>query len=148
MSPSVSTVKSVGLSIGSVTEKKVRNGPAPSTAAASSISAPTFCSAARKSSMKVPDVVKIARMMSTHIATEGPANQSHQLKPSGPSAAAAPDPSTPTAPSSRCSTPRGSENQLGPSAPSQPSTWLTAPDEVKRKMKIVVIAIELVTDGK
>src|SRR5690606_33905120 len=129
-------------------EKKVRNGPAPSTAAASSISAPTFCSAARKSSMKVPDVVKIASTMSTHIATEGPANQSHQLRPSGPPAAAAPDPSTPRPPSSRCSTPRGSANQLGPLTPSQPSTWLTAPEEVNRKMKIVVMAIELVTEGK
>ena len=34
------------------------------------------CSAARKSSMNVPDVVKTAMMMKTHIAMLGPASQS------------------------------------------------------------------------
>ncbi len=36
-----------------------------------------FCSAAMKSSMNVPDVVKMAIMMKALIATEGPASHSH-----------------------------------------------------------------------
>ena len=87
INPRVNTVKSVGFNIGRVTEKNLRKAPAPSIRAASSISPLTFCNAARNSSMKVPDVVKTARMMSVVIATEGPEIHCHQLMPRGPSPA-------------------------------------------------------------
>ena len=55
---------------------------------------------------------------------------------------------TPTAPSRLWRIPRGSLNQFGPLPPKKASTGLTAPEAVNRNRKIVVIAIELVTDGK
>ena len=116
----------------------------PSTLAASSISSPTFCRAARKSSMNVPEVVKTARMISTHIATDGPESQSHQVSPSGPSPAIGPASATPTSPRSLCSTPLGSANQFGPLAPNQEITAFTAPLALNRKMNTVVMA----TDGQ
>ncbi len=149
MVPRVSTVKTVGLSIGSVTLKNLRVAPAPSIIAASSTSSPTLCSAARNSSMSVPEVAKIAMKMSTHIATDGPLSQSHHSSPSGPSFASGPGALvTPNTFKKLWMTPLGSESQFGPSTLRAASTAFTAPDEVNRKMKIVVIATELVTDGK
>ena len=46
------------------------------------------------------------------------------------------------------STPVGSANQLGPLTPNHSRIELTVPEAVKRKMKIVVMAIDEVTDGK
>ena len=51
---------------------------------ASPSSTPTFCSAATKSSIIVPLVVKIAIRMKANMATEGPASQSHHETPRKP----------------------------------------------------------------
>jgi hypothetical protein len=149
ISPRVSTVNSVGRSCGSVTRKNRCRALAPSIMAASSTSTGMFCSAAMNSSMKVPDVVKTAMVMKTDIAMLGPASQFHSETPStsvsvrnaGPS-------STPTAPSSTCTTPRGSSNQLGPSMLRKLSAEFTTPLELNRNRNTTVMATELVTDGK
>ena len=44
--------------------------------------------------------------------------------------------------------PSGRLNQFGPSVPKKPMIWFTAPDAVNRNSQTVVIAIELVTEGK
>jgi len=69
-------VKMVGRIIGTVTCRNVRHSVAPSSAAASLTDSSIDWSAARKSSMNVPDVVKTAIRMKTHIAMLGPASQS------------------------------------------------------------------------
>ena len=76
MSPSVTIVKIVGRIIGTVMWRNLRHSLAPSSSAASLIESSMFCSAARKSSMNVPEVVKTAMMTKTHMATLGPASQS------------------------------------------------------------------------
>ena len=87
-----------------------------------------LCSAAMNSSMKVPDVVKIAITMNALIATDGPASHSQkeiprkslELQAGGcrVDAEGAQD---------DVQTPRGSANQLGPSMLTQERTLLTAP---------------------
>ena len=83
------------------------------------------------------------------MATLGPASQSHHESDRNPWSTNGPGPSsTPTTPSSTCSTPRGSANQFGPLMPSHDSTLFTAPLPLNRKRKTSTIATELVTDGK
>ncbi len=56
--------------------------------------------------MKVPEVVKIAMTISTHMATDGPESQSHQVSPSGaPPARNGGADVTPNAPSRLCRIP-------------------------------------------
>jgi hypothetical protein len=99
--------------------------------------------------MKVPLVVNTASRMSAVIATDGPATHSHVVTPRKPGVCIQPGGSpTPTPRSRLWSTPSGLLNQFGPLAPKNASTWLTAPEAVKRNSHTVVIAIELVTDGK
>ena len=101
------------------------------------------------SSMKVPEVVKIAIRMKALIATEGPASQSHHEIPRKSLPARAPGAvSTPKTPSTMCSTPRGSANQFGPSRLNQDRILLTTPVALKRKSQSTVMATELVTEGK
>src|SRR4051812_14876259 len=100
-------------------------------------------------SMKVPEVVQTTSMMIAHIATLGPESHSHQLRPKGPPAASPAGAScTPTRPSSRCTSPRGSENHCGPSRPNMDSSWLIAPELENMNRNTTLIATELVTDGK
>jgi hypothetical protein len=146
--PSVSTVNSVGRSCGRVTRQKRCQAFAPSIIAASCTSPPRFCSAAMNSSMKVPLVVKTAISTKALIATEGPANQSHQLTPSRSWSVRNAGPVTPIAPRALWTTPLGSWNQAGPSIPSHDSARFTAPVCVKRNSHTTVMATELVTDGK
>ena len=71
--------------------------------------------------MKVPLVVKIAMMMNTVMATEGPANQFHQERPRKSASVSAAGPSvTPTDPKRIWRMPLGSANQLGPLMPIAP----------------------------
>ncbi|GMA19513.1 hypothetical protein GCM10025862_15340 [Arsenicicoccus piscis] len=97
--------------------------------------------------MKVPVVVQMARKISTIIATDGPDSHSHRDRPRT-SAWAQPGLSMPNAPNARWNRPRGSENHAGPWIPNSPRKALTAPEFPKRNKKTVVMAIELVTDGK
>ena len=123
---------------------------APSIMAASSISAPMFCSAAMNSSMNVPLVVKIAIMMNADIATDGPR-------------------STPT--TTRRGTLVREQSRAGRRGRPSPSAMWTMPSRVlepvravdadprqdlvddaggveKRNSHSTVMATELVTDGK
>ena len=100
--------------------------------------------------MKVPLVVKIAMMMNTVMATDGPASQFHHDTPrksfSGERLRGRR--SMPTVPKSMWRSPRGSASQFGPSMPTAPSTALTTPRVLKRKVKSTVIATDAVTEGK
>ena len=99
--------------------------------------------------MKVPLVVKIAMMMNTVIATDGPASQFHHDTPRKSFPVSASGPSVmPTVPKSMWRSPLGSASQLGPSMPIAPSTALTTPRVLKRNVKSTVIATDAVTDGK
>ena len=69
-------MKSAGRIIGRVTYGTCVHSLAPSSAAASLTDSSMLCSAARNSSMNVPEVVKTAIMMNTHMATLGPDSQS------------------------------------------------------------------------
>src|SRR5690349_19347420 len=110
------------------------------------------CSAARKISMKVPEVVHTDSRIRVHIATEGPENQSAKDSPSTPCRASGPPGRSgsvrPRFPSTSHTTPRGSANQLGPFTPTHDSIRLTEPLPWKRNRNTVDTAMELVTDGK
>ncbi len=69
-------MKIAGRIIGTVTYRNFVHSVAPSSAAASLTDSSMLCSAARKMSMKVPEVVKIAMMTNTHMAMLGPDSQS------------------------------------------------------------------------
>ncbi len=152
MIPSITTRNTVGRRCGNVTARKRSQRFAPSTSAASSTSTGTSCRAARNKSRNVPVVVHTTRTMITDSATLGPANHSQAVSPrmdvlvrlSGGEEAF----QSPTASPSRCSSPRGSANQVGPSMPKNPSMVFTAPVPVNRNRKMRLIATELVTEGK
>ena len=98
--------------------------------------------------MNVPVVVQIARMMMTHMATDGPESQSHSDRPKiCPCAQPGLSPA-PNRPRNRWSRPRESLNHWGPSMPKNLRSPLTAPVLEKRNRNTVEMAIELVTDGK
>lgn len=140
------TVNRVGRSSGTVTYQNRCHTLAPSTIAASSVSSPIDCRAARKSSMKVPEVVKIAMMMKAVIAIDGPEIHSQVEMPNRPGWLSAAGASPP--PISRWKMPRGSANQFGPWMLSQDSTPLTAPLAENRNSQSTVMATVEVTDGK
>ena len=92
------------------------------------------------SSMKVPDMVKIAIRMNADIAIDGPASHSTAIPRTSVDASAAGSELTPSQPSMTCSTPRGSANQFGPLMLTQESTLFTAPVALKRNNHRTVIA--------
>ena len=145
----MTTVKIVGLSIGTVTYRNRCHAFAWSIIAASSISGPMLCRPAMNRSMNVPEVVKMAIMMKALIATDGPASHSHHEMPRNSlEASASGAVSRPKTPRTMCSTPRGSSNQFGPSIANHDSTLLTTPVGLNRNSHSTVMATELVTDGK
>src|SRR3954471_558842 len=145
--PSVSTRNSVGRSCGSVTRRKRCHGVAPSMRAASSTDGGRFCSAAQNISMTPPVEVQTTSTMIEHIATLGPASQSHQDSPRKPWPASAAG-GFAGSPSARWKRPRGSANQLGPSTPNSFSAAFTVPVLENRNRNTTEIATELVTVGK
>lgn len=96
--------------------------------------------------MKVPDVVKIAIRMKAVMATEGPASHSQDEMPRKPGCAM--DAGALVLPVRMWRTPRGSANQFGPVMVSLASRAFTAPDAENKNSQTVVMATELVTDGK
>src|SRR5689334_4434573 len=98
--------------------------------------------------MNVPVVVQIARMMTTHIATDGPEIHSQTDLPSTSPWAHDGLSSTPTALKKMWNSPRESLNHAGPWIPKISRTALTAPELANRKRNTTLIAIELVTEGK
>ena len=102
--------------------------------------------------MKVPAVVQMTSMMITESATLGPESHCHQVSPSTPLPASADGGSeafhSPRPSPRRCSSPRESLNQVGPSTPIASSIELTTPPPLKRNRNTRLIATELTTDGK
>ena len=102
--------------------------------------------------MKVPAVVQMTSMMITDSATLGPASHAHQDNPSTPFSASAAGGSdafhSPRPSPTRCSSPRESLNQVGPSTPIASSIELMTPPPLKRNRNTRLMATELTTDGK
>ena len=96
--------------------------------------------------MNVPDVVKTAMKMKAVIATEGPAIHSQGVTPRKPGWDM--DAGASGLPRMMWMRPRGSLNQLGPLRPNQARNALTAPVAENRNSHSVVMATELVTEGK
>ena len=141
----------VGFSMGSTTKRKRCQELAPSRTLASSMSAGMSCSAARKMSMKVPAVVQTTSAMMAHMATLGPEIHSHQLRlrtRGWPGPTAGCWGRRRAARRERLGTmPFESLSHCGPWMPTLDRMALSAPP-LKTKRKTVVIATELVTEGK
>ena len=90
----------------------------------------------------------MARMMITHIPKDGPESQFQRDTPSIWKFAQDGALCTPKAPRIVVITPSWSYSQLGPVIPKTLRTLLTTPVVENKKMKTVVMAIELVTEGK
>src|SRR4029079_19372107 len=98
--------------------------------------------------MNVPLVVKTAIRMNANMATDGPANHSHHEMPRNLVWTIHAGPSSGPSPSARWTRPRGSWNQFGPLMPTHDRISLTTPVALKRNSQRIVIATELVIDGK
>src|SRR5688572_22844690 len=111
-----------------------------------------FCRPARKNSMNVPDEVQTARKRRAHIATDGPAIHCHSESPRTSLSANHPggvcDSTTPRPSRAMWTRPRESLNHTGPSIPIHDSSVLMTPELWNRKRNVMLIATELVIDGK
>src|ERR1700729_3004359 len=148
MKPSVRTSPSAGRNIGRVTCRNLCQPVAPSISLASSSSSPMLAKAAKKKSINVPEVVNTARIMMKHIPSDGPESQSQTEIPRTMCWAQPGGLLMPKILRNDQKMPCSSSSQFGPLMPNQPRIVLTAPDPWNKKMKIVVMAIELVTYGK
>ncbi len=152
MIASVTTSAMEGRISGVVMYRKRCHFDAPSTAAASSTSRAMFCSPARKKSMNVPDVVQMTRNNNAHMATDGPEIHCHNDNPSTAVSASQPGgccgSTMPRLSSPMWIRPRASLNQRGPLMPNHPRIVLITPALWNRKRNVMLIATELVIDGK